>query len=93
MSLLNKLVEMDHEVGKSKSPPKMIAIENYYLWKDRFEEWMRFNNLRTWLCIENGYVAPTLEIDGVLRLPKFQNMEEEEKLMYEAENKACEQLQ
>ena len=88
MSLLNKLVEMDHEVGKSSSPPKMIAIEHYYWWKDRFEEWMRFNNLRTWLCIENGYVAPTREIDGVRRVPPFEKMEEEEKLMYEAENKA-----
>ena len=70
MSLLNKLVEMDHEVGKSNSPPKMIAIEHYYWWKDRFEEWMKFNNLRTWLCIENGYVALTREIDGVMSHPQ-----------------------
>ena len=88
MSRLKKLVEMDHEVGKSNSPPKMTAIEHYYWWNDRFEEWMRFNNLGTWLCIENGYVAPTREVDGVRRVPLFEKMEEEGKLMYEAENKA-----
>ena len=90
MSLLNKLVEMDHDVVKSNSLHKMIAVENYHWWKDRFEEWMRFNGLRMWICISDGYMHPIKEGEGVSgrRILSYSEMDEEQKLMYEAENKA-----
>ena len=46
MSSLNKLIEMDHEVGKSASPPKMIKVADYYWWKERFENFAKFHDVR-----------------------------------------------
>ncbi len=63
MTPLNKLVEMDHEVGKSNSPPKMISVNNYYWWKDRFERWAKFYNLKIWICIRDGYITPSRRVD------------------------------
>ena len=54
---LNRLIEMDHEVGKSTSPPKLLKVANYLSWKERFENFARFNDIRMWLCISEGYVA------------------------------------
>ena len=91
MSVFNKLVEMDHEVGKSNSPPKMMSIDNYFWWKGRFEEWARFYGYRMWLCIEQGYFPPSRDVKGGQgkRMSSFKEMSEEEKRMLEAENKAC----
>ena len=82
MTSLNKLVEMDHEVGKSNSPPKMISVNDYYWWKDRFEEWARFYNLRIWICICDGYSKPTQTVDARSVTIFFKDMNEEEKLVY-----------
>ena len=63
MSNLNRMIEMDHEVGRS-SPPKLLRIEDYFWWKERFETYVRFNDLKMWSCIEDGYFAPYHEVDG-----------------------------
>ncbi len=88
MSLLNKLVEMDHDVGKTNSPPKMISIYNYYWWKERFIQWVKLKNLRMFMCISVGYERPMRDFNGQRHRATFTEMTEEEKAMYEAENKA-----
>ena len=57
MSSLNRLIEMDHEVGKSTSPPKLLKVADYPSWKERFENFARFNDIRVWICITDGYVC------------------------------------
>ena len=88
MSTLNKLIEMDHEVGKSTSPPKLTKVADYFWWKERFENFARFHDLKMWICIDKGYVPPTHEFEGRTRITSYSAMKEEDKRMYEAENKA-----
>ena len=83
MSSLNKLIEMDHEVGKSASPPKLIKVADYYWWKEKFENFAKFHDVRMWICINEGYVPPTH-----LRVTSYYAMNDDDKRMYEAENKA-----
>ena len=88
MSNLNRMTKMDHKVGKSNSPPKLLKIEDYYWWKDRFESFARFHDIKMWICIDEGYVSPTHEVDGKNKVYSYQQMKEEDKKIYEAENRA-----
>ena len=53
---------MDHEVGKSTSPPKLFKVAYYPSWKERFENFARFNDIHVWICITDGYVPPSAEL-------------------------------
>ena len=88
MSSLNKLIEMDHEVGKSTSPPKLIKVADYYWWKERFENFAKFHDVRMWICINEGYVPPTHIFQDRNRVTSYAAMNDNDKRMYEAENKA-----
>ena len=79
---------MDHEVGKSASPPKLTKVADYFWWKERFENFARFDDVKMWICIDKGYVPPTHEFEGRARVTSYSAMKEEDKRMYEAENKA-----
>ena len=69
MSNLNELIRMEHEVGTTNKPPKMMKVENYVTWKDRFQSFVEYQDTRMWMCIEDGYVNPTHEFkaDNVLQ--------------------------
>ena len=82
------MLEMDHEIGKSTSPPKLLKVTDYPTWKERFENYLKFTDIRMWMCIYEGYVAPTVEFEGSKRVPTFANMKEDDRKMYEAEHKA-----
>ena len=88
MSTLNKLIEMDHEVGKFASPPKLTKVANYFWWKERFENFARFHDVKMWICIDEGYILPTHKFEGRARVTYYLAMKEEDKRMYEVENKA-----
>ena len=81
-------MEIDHEVGKSTCPPKLLKVNDYPSWKERFENYLKFTDIRMWMCIYEGYVAPTVEFEGIRRVPSYANMKDEERKMYEAEHKA-----
>ena len=88
MSNLNRLIEMDHEVGRSTSPPKLLKIEDYFWWKERFETYARFHDIKTWICIEDGYIPPSQIVDGKQKVYSYSQMKEDDKKIYEAENRA-----
>ena len=88
MSNLNRLIEMDHEIGKSSSPPKLLKIEDYFWWKERFKTYARFHDIKMWICIKDGYIPPHQDIDGKQKVLSHSQMSENEKKIYEAENRA-----
>ncbi|XP_022031398.1 spindle assembly checkpoint component MAD1-like [Helianthus annuus] len=49
-------VNMENETGTLQKPPKLMCIEEYYSWQERFENWVQGNPLRSWEYIEkNAY--------------------------------------
>ena len=88
MSNLNELIRMEHEVGTTNKPPKMMKVDNYVTWKDRFQSFDEYQDTRMWMFIEDRYVNPTHEFEGRHRVTTFANMDAEQKKMYEAEKRA-----
>ncbi|KAJ0693836.1 putative transcription factor interactor and regulator CCHC(Zn) family [Helianthus annuus] len=88
MSSLNELLRMEHEVGTTNKPPKMMKVENYLTWKDRFQSFIEYQDTRMWICIEDGYVNPTHDFEGRPRRTEYVNMQDNDKKMYEAEKRA-----
>ncbi|KAJ0604373.1 hypothetical protein HanHA300_Chr02g0049061 [Helianthus annuus] len=41
-------MNLENETGTTQKPPKLMSIEEYYGWKDRFENWVQANHLRSW---------------------------------------------
>ncbi|XP_035830148.1 uncharacterized protein LOC118479627 [Helianthus annuus] len=78
-------MNMENETGTLQKPPKLMGIEEYYGWKDRFENWVQANHLRSWECIEKKYVRPRTDF-GVTKAiselnDKERDMYKEEKMM------------
>ncbi|KAJ0683464.1 hypothetical protein HanPI659440_Chr16g0658571 [Helianthus annuus] len=88
MSSLNELLRMEHEVGTTNKPPKMMKVENYLTWKDRFQSFIEYQDTRMWICIEDGYTNPTHDFEGRPRRTAYVNMQEADKKMYGAEKRA-----
>ena len=55
-------MNLENETGTTQKPPKLMSIEEYYGWKDRFENWIQANHLRSWECILKRYVLPRTEL-------------------------------
>ncbi|MFS7911336.1 hypothetical protein Hanom_Chr02g00116911 [Helianthus anomalus] len=51
-------MNLENETGTTQKPLKLMSIEEYYGWKDRFENWVQANHLRSWECILKRYVLP-----------------------------------
>ncbi|KAI3503879.1 hypothetical protein L1887_32343 [Cichorium endivia] len=79
---------MEHEVGTTNKPPKMMKAENYLTWKDRFQSFIEYQDARMWICIQDGYVNPTHDFEGRQRITPYVKMQENDKKMFEAEKKA-----
>ena len=78
MSSLNKLIEMNHEVGKT-SPPKLTKVADYYRWKERFENFAKFHDVRMWICISEGYIPLIHIFNDRTRVTSYPAMNENDK--------------
>ncbi|MFS7936098.1 hypothetical protein Hanom_Chr05g00411461 [Helianthus anomalus] len=67
-----------------------MSIEEYYGWKDRFENWVQANHLRSWECILKRYVLPQTELEVIKQISEFNDQEWE---MYRAEKMMISLLQ
>ena len=88
MSNLNEFLLMEHEVGTTNKPPKMMKVENYLTWKDRFQSFVEYQDARMWICIQDGYIPPSHIFEGRQLLTSFAQMTDHDKKMFEAEKKA-----
>ncbi|XP_022041192.1 uncharacterized protein LOC110943766 [Helianthus annuus] len=62
-------VNMENELGTMQKSSKLLNIEEYSGWQDRFRTWVQANHLECWLKVETKYVIPTNEAG----LPKTLN--------------------
>ncbi|KAJ0884606.1 putative transcription factor interactor and regulator CCHC(Zn) family [Helianthus annuus] len=83
-------MNMENETGTLQKPPKLMGIEEYYGWKDRFENWVQANHLRSWECIEKKYVRPRTDL-GVIKA--ISELSDKERDMYKAEKMMISLLQ
>ncbi|KAJ0851038.1 putative transcription factor interactor and regulator CCHC(Zn) family [Helianthus annuus] len=83
-------MNMDNEIGTLQKPPKLVGIEEYYGWKDRFENGVQANHLRSWECIEKKYVRPRTNL-GVIKA--MSELSDKERDMYKAEKMMISLLQ
>ncbi|KAF5814672.1 putative transcription factor interactor and regulator CCHC(Zn) family [Helianthus annuus] len=83
-------MNLENETGTTQKPPKLMSIEEYYGWKDRFENWVQANHLRSWECILKKYVLPQTELHVTKELSEFTD---QERVMYKAEKMMISLLQ
>ncbi|KAM0036393.1 hypothetical protein Hdeb2414_s0014g00425831 [Helianthus debilis subsp. tardiflorus] len=83
-------MNLENETGTLQKPPKLMSIEEYYGWKDRFENWVQANHLRSWGCILKKYVRPRTELRTEKAISDFNDKECE---MYKAEKMMISLLQ
>ncbi|KAJ0752911.1 putative transcription factor interactor and regulator CCHC(Zn) family [Helianthus annuus] len=83
-------MNLENETGTTQKPPKLMSIEEYYGWKDRFENWVQANHLRSWECILKKYVLPRTELQVIKQLSEFTD---QERVMYKAEKMMISLLQ
>ncbi|KAF5802895.1 hypothetical protein HanXRQr2_Chr06g0264911 [Helianthus annuus] len=80
----------ENETGTTQKPLKLLSIEEYYGWKDIFENWVQANHLRSWECILKKYVLPRTDLQVIKELSEFTN---QERNMYKAEKMMISLLQ
>ncbi|KAF5811196.1 hypothetical protein HanXRQr2_Chr04g0178661 [Helianthus annuus] len=83
-------MNLDNETGTTQKPPKLMSIEEYHGSKDRFENWVQANHLRSWECILKKYVLPCTDMHVEKELSEFTD---QERVMYRAEKMMISLLQ
>ncbi|KAJ0508711.1 hypothetical protein HanIR_Chr11g0520361 [Helianthus annuus] len=83
-------VTMENEMGTLQKPPKLMSIEEYYSWQERFGNWVQANHLRSWECIETKNVRPRNNMGVIKNISEFTEKERE---MYKAEKMMISLLQ
>ncbi|KAJ0481787.1 hypothetical protein HanRHA438_Chr13g0605021 [Helianthus annuus] len=67
-----------------------MSVEEYYGWKDRFENWVQANHLRLWECILKKYTLPRTDLQVIKEISEFTD---QERAMYRAEKMMISLLQ
>ncbi|KAI3821549.1 hypothetical protein L1987_09117 [Smallanthus sonchifolius] len=81
MVQVTNMLNYDNEIGTSQKPPKLLSLEDYSNWKDRFDQLVSFTDTSLWIPILEGYTHPTYTWMGKDDVPKS---------VYEALQKRCE---
>ncbi|KAJ0494654.1 hypothetical protein HanIR_Chr12g0599901 [Helianthus annuus] len=50
-------MNLENELGTMQKPPKLLNMEDYSGWQDRFCMWVQANHLECWLKVETKYVV------------------------------------
>ncbi|KAJ0569851.1 putative transcription factor interactor and regulator CCHC(Zn) family [Helianthus annuus] len=83
-------MNLENETGTTQKPPRLMSIEEYYGWKDRFENWVQANHLRSWECILKKYSLPRTDLQVLKEISEFTD---QERAMYRAEKMMISLLQ
>ena len=90
--LISQMIMHGHEVGRGNTPPKLFRMENYWMWKRRFEDYIRLNDIDMWVMITQGFDWPTFEKNGIIGTYTYTDMPDNEKKKYVVEGKALSTL-
>ena len=55
---LNKAMNLDNQLGTANKPPKLLSMEDYPMWKDRFYNYILGLDASLWIAIEEEYRVP-----------------------------------
>ncbi|KAM0028679.1 hypothetical protein Hdeb2414_s0018g00516901 [Helianthus debilis subsp. tardiflorus] len=83
-------MNLENETGTTQKPPRLMSIEEYYGRKDRFENLVQANHLRSWECILKKYTLPRTELQVIKEISEFTD---QERAMYKAEKMMISLLQ
>ncbi|MFS8007363.1 hypothetical protein Hanom_Chr14g01260131 [Helianthus anomalus] len=50
---------LENETGTSQKPPKLLDIDDYNAWSERFGNWVEVYHLNAWEHTETPYERPT----------------------------------
>ena len=82
---INKAINLDNQLGTANKPPKLLTMEDYPVWKDRFYNYIMGLDATLWIVIEEEYQAPlderqiTITAIGKTSIPQRQLFEREKK--------------
>ncbi|XP_076954201.1 uncharacterized protein LOC143628511 [Bidens hawaiensis] len=60
-STLLQNINLENEMGTSKKPTKLLCMEDYPSWVDKFETYVQALNYETWTAAEEEYIIPKNE--------------------------------
>ncbi|KAJ0918598.1 putative transcription factor interactor and regulator CCHC(Zn) family [Helianthus annuus] len=83
-------VNMENELGTMQKPPKLMNLDEYAGWSDRFKNWVQANHFECWMKIEAKYVPP---VDGLGMEKGIGSLTETEQNDFKAEKKMISILQ
>ncbi|XP_021979745.1 uncharacterized protein LOC110875858 [Helianthus annuus] len=75
-------VNSENEMGTMQKPPKLMNIEEYNGWEERFENWVQANHLDAWEYVEQRYVR-SIDDDG--EIVAIKDLSDDEKKKYKSE--------
>ncbi|XP_076910423.1 uncharacterized protein LOC143568067, partial [Bidens hawaiensis] len=58
-------------MGTSNKPPKLLRMEDYPSWADKFETYVQALNYETWTAVEEEYIIPKNENGSNYRLSQI----------------------
>lgn len=86
-SKVHNILISQSESGSSNTAPKLLSMEEYSNWKDRFKIWINGQDTRMWQMIVNGYTPPRNTEEGDRRV-EIEEMDETARKSYDLEAKA-----
>ena len=76
----------DNEAGSTNKAPRLMSLDDYSNWKNRFETHINGMDTNLWVKIEEGYIRPTKE--NSLDPMELTEMTEAQRKDYDNEKKA-----
>ncbi|XP_076888415.1 uncharacterized protein LOC143538840 [Bidens hawaiensis] len=64
-------------MGTSNKPPKLLRMEDYPSWADKFETYVQALNYETWTAVEEEYIIPNNENGENYRLSQIADAEKD----------------
>ncbi|MCQ7285377.1 hypothetical protein NP026_23760 [Salmonella enterica] len=58
---ISENLKFENMYGSQQKPPKLMKVEDYNWWKNRFEGWVKAFAPESWLKLKNGYIEPVKE--------------------------------
>ncbi|MFS7907080.1 putative transcription factor interactor and regulator CCHC(Zn) family [Helianthus anomalus] len=58
---ISENLKFENMYGSQQKPPKLMKVEDYNWWKNRFEGWVKAFDPQSWLKLVNEYQAPMKE--------------------------------
>ncbi|KAJ0445352.1 putative transcription factor interactor and regulator CCHC(Zn) family [Helianthus annuus] len=69
--VISESLSYDNVYGNHQRPPKLMNIEDYHWWFERFENWVQAYAYDSWICLTLGYVKPRNERRELITLKDF----------------------